>query len=297
MRFPGSRRWDGIDLQQVFGTDKLVCPWHDDKDPSLHIYPDHIFCYGCRRRFSPVSLLKQLHGFTTKKAQRYLRSFHGRPYQSPTKVVQQEVSTDLAEVRSWNAALLASPDKQSWLFARGVAAHLLTDLCLGWKDGRAYAIPHFFSGTVENIKFRIHPDFQMDGDRRYDSLAHHRFRGLYPHDYFEQVWKGHTDTVLIAEGEFDAMVLLGARLPAVSIPSGATWDLTPWSIFLRQFQRIVLLYDMDKTGSEHAKKAQETMPRKLGREVLIESWNPDWGKDVTDARERLLPRLLKTYGT
>lgn len=295
MRSPRSPRRSSIDYRQVFGAESLVCPWHEDTEPSLHIYSDHIYCFGCRRRYSPVDLLVETRDMTSQEAFRYLRSFRGfHPGQWTQGVDRTPVDTN--NVLSWHDKLMANTVSQVWLFQRGVSASLLVDLYLGLKEGRFYTIPHFVDGQVENVKFRVHPDYAMDGDRRYDCVRHKSFSQLYPYDFFIRTWAGRTKTLFITEGEFDAMVLLGSDIPAVSIPRGVAWDLRPWAKFLRPFEHIVLLYDMDKGGERAAARACEEMPRPLGKKITRETWPAEWGKDVTDARHQLIPRLWSQYG-
>ncbi len=33
------------DIIKVNRAHKAVCPWHDDRNPSLHVYHDHVYCF------------------------------------------------------------------------------------------------------------------------------------------------------------------------------------------------------------------------------------------------------------
>lgn len=53
---------------------KAVCPFHDEKTGSLHVYPDnHTFCFGaCNKAYDAIAIAMKVHGWTFKEAVREL---------------------------------------------------------------------------------------------------------------------------------------------------------------------------------------------------------------------------------
>jgi hypothetical protein len=49
-----SQRASLIDL---IGDDKICCPFHDDSTPSLQVYADHFYCFGCDAHGTAVDWL------------------------------------------------------------------------------------------------------------------------------------------------------------------------------------------------------------------------------------------------
>lgn len=45
---------------------KIGCPFHADSTPSLHVYDDHWYCYGCERGGSIIDLGAELYGITPR---------------------------------------------------------------------------------------------------------------------------------------------------------------------------------------------------------------------------------------
>jgi len=286
-----------VDLRVIWGDGKILCPWHDDHIPSLHIYQDHTFCFVCRERHSGVDLATA-QGRTFPEAVKFLRQYVG------TRFVETACPVDttpvpLGDVQEWHGNLMEDAHARDYLYQRGIAAVMLMKLAIGWRGERVYSIPHFVNGQVENIKFRIHPDFQMDGERKYDALPNRTFSQLYPYDYF-LTYFGDSKVVYVTEGEFDAMVLLQEGLPTVSLCSGVTYKLSKWLDFFRRFEHICLLFDMDDAGSRAAEmvfkkrgKLERSEADILGVPVEVISWDPRWGKDITDAQKKLIPYLQR----
>jgi CHC2 zinc finger/Toprim domain len=83
---------------------KTSCPFHNDKTPSFHVFPDRYHCFGCGASGDHIDWLKQREGFTTRQAIEYLRDLAGR---SPTIINQDK--RDPEETRKfalsiWNDA-------------------------------------------------------------------------------------------------------------------------------------------------------------------------------------------------
>ncbi len=48
------------------------CPFHDDRTPSLKLYPDHYYCFGCHAHGDVVDLVTRLTGLRPFDAARLL---------------------------------------------------------------------------------------------------------------------------------------------------------------------------------------------------------------------------------
>lgn len=44
------------ELLKVNRMHKCVCPFHDDKEPSMHVYPDHAYCFVCGKRADAIDI-------------------------------------------------------------------------------------------------------------------------------------------------------------------------------------------------------------------------------------------------
>lgn len=287
-----------VDLRTIWGKGKILCPWHNDHTPSLHVYPDHVYCFACQTWGSGIDLLRA-QGLTFAEAVQELEKYKGK------RVRSEPVDTTpvpLEMVEQWHQHLMASPEARAWLEGRGLRRRIVKALMLGWTEGRCYSIPHFVNGQVENVKFRVHPDYLLDDEPKYASIPHKPFTKPYPYDYFLQHY-GHSKVVFVTEGEFDAMLLLQEGLPAVSLPSGITHYLSRWTSFWSRFDYLFVVFDQDEAGCKAVEKLF-AKTSKVGRSeseklnvAHVEDvvWNPAWGKDVTEARDKLIPLLQELY--
>jgi hypothetical protein len=66
---------------------KTLCPFHEERTPSFHVFPDRYHCFGCGVGGDHLDWLKQQKGLTTQQAIEHLRQFTGR---SPATVNQDK---------------------------------------------------------------------------------------------------------------------------------------------------------------------------------------------------------------
>ena len=52
--------------------DMICCPFHDDRTPSMKLYDDHFYCFGCQKSGDVVDLAAQLLGLTNHEAAKRL---------------------------------------------------------------------------------------------------------------------------------------------------------------------------------------------------------------------------------
>ena len=283
-----------VDLQAVFGYGKQKCPWHEDGVPSLMVYPTHVHCFACWHTTDGIGLLRKLNPeWSFSDAVQYLEQYKG---QKPVEISKSLPPLEREGVREKTRALMESREGLEYLANRGIQKSTAQALQLGW-DGERISIPYFVNGLVENEKFR-----RLDsGIPKYSSHKDRAFTKPWPWDYYRK-HHYHSRILFLTEGEFDAAVLLGRGFPALSVPSGVNNDLKKWLTFFKRFKIIVLLYDLDRAGDEAVLALRKTrdgstpfVEAVLPTEVVRYTWDPEWGKDVTDARDNLLPVLKTLY--
>jgi CHC2 zinc finger/DNA polymerase family A/Toprim domain len=56
---------------------KVSCPFHDDPQPSLQIYPDHFHCYGCGEHGDRIDWLVRVEGLSREEALTAIQDWQG----------------------------------------------------------------------------------------------------------------------------------------------------------------------------------------------------------------------------
>ena len=64
----------GVTLQKFGRSYKGHCPWHDDKNPSLNIYPrtNKFHCFGCHKGGDAITFVRLRFGYGFRRAVEYL---------------------------------------------------------------------------------------------------------------------------------------------------------------------------------------------------------------------------------
>lgn len=68
--------------------DMICCPFHDDKTPSMKLYDDHFYCFGCQKSGDVIDLAAQLLGLTNCEAAKRLSADFGITDEVPTQPVR-----------------------------------------------------------------------------------------------------------------------------------------------------------------------------------------------------------------
>jgi DNA primase len=56
---------------------KICCPFHDEKTPSLHVYTDHYYCFGCHAWGDHLDWLMKVEGYSYREACDILDNWDG----------------------------------------------------------------------------------------------------------------------------------------------------------------------------------------------------------------------------
>jgi hypothetical protein len=67
----------GLNIVHRGNRKRVLCPFHDDHDPSLELFNDHYHCWACNAHGDVFELVKQLENLTFKEAVKWLAEFKG----------------------------------------------------------------------------------------------------------------------------------------------------------------------------------------------------------------------------
>lgn len=164
----------------------------------------------------------------------------------------------LAQPREWKRPPQRQPEAKpqspaiAWLKSRGITDAAIAAYRVGAsKDGRAVVFPHWRDGAMVNFKIRDCAD----------KKRMMTFPGGEPCLWGWQVIDANQRSIVICEGEIDAMTLWQCGIPAVSVFSGVSnlgWIEADHD-HIERFSDIVICMDMDDAGKAAARKIAERL--------------------------------------
>lgn len=257
------------------------CPFHEDRSASLSVSDKFFKCHAasCDKQGDIFTWLELAEGLDFRAAVRRLESLagesiagdtgnkRGRPREPETprtihRGVAEQYHTDLP------------PSRREYYHRRGLTDETIDEYRLGW-DGTRYTIPVFAGGELVNIRRRR--DDQSRGDRGAKMLntPGHGAATLFNQDALHG-----SESVVIAEGEFDTMLLAQHGWKAVCSTAGAGTFRPEWVPLFVGCRTVYVCYDNDLAGRSGAAK----VARLFGERARIVSLPEEVGEsgDVTD---------------
>jgi hypothetical protein len=286
---------------------KCVNPQHADKKrPNMAVYADHLECFACGyhcgcnrpegqcgRHGEPHSqrcqgwqldalaaLLRITPEEAAAAAPRYsaerLDAYRER---AATDARRDPLPTALAN--AYCNILVSGPraDRAGWLKARGLDESTLWEACLG-HNGFQFTIPVFAAdGALLTLRFRRDDEY---GTKRpkYMGLPGRNGLYLYPENRLADYWG---DTLVLCEGELDALLLWQHGIPAVSATNGAR-QAPKIPALLQEMHlgitHLIIATDQDEAGEEAARQTKAAAEA-LGCTTERAVWPKEF-KDITE---------------
>jgi DNA primase len=247
------------------GKAHCVAPGHQDNDPSMHVYDDHVHCFACGFHGDVTDLWAAKRGFDrpVEAALDLAREFGVElPEASPEacqKARERRSKEDLylQQAKACHGALTGHPRVTEWWEARGFGKELRERFLLGThKGGTAAVIPFWHRGRVHGLIRR-----KLEGEPKYLYPKAEEFPGGYrPLFIPASVSAG----AFVAEGIVDALALAAIGEGAIAV--GGTGMSREQ---LREFDAILgplyILPDADDKGEQAARE----WVRKLYPKALV----------------------------
>jgi twinkle protein len=185
-----------------------------------------------------LDLFAARHGVSIAEAMREAAQYLGVSLDAPIKPNREYVRPSRPAATRPKSAVLA------WLERRGLTAATIAAFQIGaTPDDGAVILPYLRDGELVNTKTRGIADKKM-----------WQAKDAEPCLFGWHLIDPKARSIVITEGEFDAMVLHQAGIPALSCNQGAgnhQWIDADWER-LQRFSDIVLCYDMDDAGRKGA---------------------------------------------
>jgi DNA primase len=281
--------------------EKIPCPVHTDPSASLAIYPGAIHCFGCGLHSTGYfALALLLYGHRDAESVRRAvevgekytaRSLDAYRARVETQVKLEPLNRSIASVYKINL-YNARSNRLQWLYDRGLTDESIDRFNLG-HDGTRFTIPIYSrEGDLLTIRFR-RDDFYGTTEfdpRRGEDRPLPKYSGLRGRNGLflfgaEDVEIAQPKTLVVVEGELDAIRLWQEDIPAVSATNGAGAVAKLPALIREQFPQIDTLEfccDQDTPGKEAAALGLAAA-RSLGFEASYWGWPEEWGcKDITE---------------
>lgn len=260
------------------GYFSMVCPFHDDREPSLLVYRDGGYCMGCRRSYSLNAIWYKIKRRT---------SYRNNAEPEKRGALNWALAPEAEELAEEAHAILESyPAQMTYIRQRGIERRLEPNR-LGWWDGF-----YTFPGYKENFEFqgliiRASPEIQAFSGIRYLTPP-----GQEPFLYVPDWRKVKSDSrVFVTFGIIDALCIADLGFAVCSPSNGQTDDGRLLDTIRRE---IVVVPDKN---AEEVETAYRLMANLGWRGRVLRLDYPDGMKDPADmhktqfTRARLLSQL------
>ena len=171
-----------LQLRRAGGNHVAPCPFHEEKTPSFHVYPDgHYHCFGCGAHGTTLSFLMEMDGLTFPEAVESLASLMGlevpREHDAERRPradsgLQEAVAAASRQFQRWLGDHAEGRAASAYLERRGISGALARDFGIGlapsgWESLKT-ALARFGEGKLLDAGLLA----KNDRGRVYD-----RFRG------------------------------------------------------------------------------------------------------------------------
>jgi DNA primase len=246
------------------GKARCVAPYHQDENPSMHLYDHHAHCFACGFHGDVTDVWAAMRGFdkplqaALDLAEEFGIELPDASAEARRKAREGRDKEDLylRQAKVCHGTLARHPRVTEWWEARGFGQELRERFLLGTnKDGTAAVIPFWHRGRVQGLIRR-----KLEGAPKYLYPRAEEFPGGYRPLFIPASARS---GAFLAEGIVDALALAAIGEGAIAV--GGTGMSSKQ---LRELEAIpgplYILPDADEEGEEAARGwARKLYPKAL----------------------------------
>jgi hypothetical protein len=251
----------------------LLCPLHADtkRSASINVYSAQFYCQAGCGGCTVKDLIGMKSRWITPNSQAAARVRKNGA--NPRR--REAVSEAMAD--AWAANLLDEDAARDEIVGlRGLTSDTLKQFHIGWdRDKHVYTIPVYAAdGELLNIR-RYTP--RPRGDTKIWGLVGRNTPVLYPASQLIY------DTIIVCEGEWDALATIQAGYPAVTKTGSAKMWKQEWNEAFRD-KLVYLCHDRDDTGVDANRVVARALSRVCDVRVVVLPYEltEKHGKDLSD---------------
>jgi len=249
----------------------MHCPYHGDRrrSASVNVKSEFWYCLGCGEGGEARKMIRDVENW---KLPDNLQK-EGASSGAPTEVITE------AKIDGWAAALLSNKAAlEAFRERRGLTTQTIKNYQIGY-DGRVYTIPiRDMYGEIVNVRrydINVGPDSER---RKIWSVDGMGTPTLFPVDQLDN------DSILICEGEWDALLAIQNGIPAVTRTGTADHWKQEWGQLFRG-KRVFICHDMDEKGQAANSKVVASLRGKTLATTVVQlpyEVEKKTGLDLTD---------------
>ena len=212
----------------------MRCPFHNDgtRSASLNMETGQWYCHACAIG-GTVKQLMELDNDDSPDAPFEYDEDDSKP-----------AAISYGSVLGYSSSLMANKKALSKLMRRrNLELEILESMAIGWDEGQsAYTIPVFgLDDAILNVRrYQLDP---ADDRRKIWSVKGYGSPDLYPMEQLEH------ETLVVCEGEWDALATIQAGIPAVTRTGAAKVWKSKWNHWFAD-KTVYVIHDMDDAGQQ-----------------------------------------------
>jgi DNA primase len=275
-------------ILSVNGSGKAWCvaPSHQDSNPSMHLYGDHVHCFSCGFHGDVVDVWAAMRGFDRpiEAALDLAREFDVElpelDAETRRRLQERRDQEDLylKQAQACHRTLEKHSRVREWWESRGFGPDLQNRFLLGAnKDGTEAVIPFWHRRRVQGLIRR-----KLEGQPKYILLTAEDF----PEGYRPLFIPGSTaGEIFLVEGYLDALAVAACGREVIAVGGTAISAAQQEELkkLLPQTTTVYILPDNDAPGAESARRWATGM---FPKARICPSSYDDGGKDIADTFAR-----------
>ncbi len=245
----------------------INCLYHHDDSPSLAVYRDHAFCYGCRHWAGYWQFLDDIE---REDAPQAIATEKETVFQ-----YTPEEFLDLAKV--YNERMYKLGKQDYWFRKRFFTQETVDKYLLGYAAS-SYTIPVWNNGVVQTIRFRRDDAVRENGPKYYGVKGFNNVMLFSPQPIRRKV--------IWCEGELDSLLLVQLGYSAITLTNGirTVSDAGAFLPSLEPAKVVVIAVDCDDASWEPALDLAALLRTELpGKYITMARF---FAKDITEYYEK-----------